>query len=177
MKSIFCALILIGTLAALPACKNDMPVSATGTTTPADSNNPPIDPATATNQPDNAPIKLDYLPDKLAQAGGCNCNLTDNEGAAAEKVLVKFTMTNPATVMINGHLQVMEEQNPVNTAPNHRVIRVFKNENFVVSANLNPKGTVTDEKAMNDYSGEFTIYNLKTKEMVTKNVQGQCGCK
>ncbi|MEO6038548.1 MAG: hypothetical protein ABIQ93_09045, partial [Saprospiraceae bacterium] len=171
----FCALILITALAALPACKNDP--SATTTATPAETINAPADPAMAVNQPDNTPIKLDYMPDKLAEAGGCKCNLTDDIGAAQEKVLLTFTMTNPATVMINGHLQTMEEQNPVNTAPNHRIIRVFKNENFVVSANLNPKGTVTDEKAMNEYTGEITIYNLNTKEMVSKNVKGRCGCK
>ena len=181
MKSIFCALIMIAALAALPACKNDSPATTatttTSTATPTETNNQMVDPAVAVNQPDNAPIKMDYIPDKLAQAGDCKCSLTDDAGAAQEKVLITFTMTNPATVMINGHLQTMEEQNPLNTAPNHRIIRTFKNENFVLSANLNPKGAVTNEKAMNDYTGEITVYNLSTKEMVSKNVKGRCGCK
>ena len=172
MRSIFCALILIAALATLPACKNDSATSGTSTdaattTTAA--------PAPVTNQPDKAAIKLDYLP-ATTISDNCKCTLFE-AGNDAKGALLSFSFTNPAIVMINGQLQTMEERNPVNTATNHRVIRVFKNENFIVSANLDPKGTVTDDKAMNEYGGEITVYNLLTKEMVSKNVSGQCGCK
>ncbi len=170
MKSIFCALILIAALATLPACKNDS--TATGTTTDATTTTA----APVVNQPDNAAIKLDKLPENTTIPGDCKCTLFE-AGSDSKGALLSFSFTNPAMVMINGQLQTMEERNPVSTATDHRVIRVFKNENFVVSANLNPKGSVTDDKANNEYAGEITVYNLLTKEMLSKNVTGQCGCK
>ncbi len=172
MKSIFHVLILFTFLAFLPACKNDSPATAASETAVPAADAPPPG-----NRVDTAPIKVSYLPSKVADIRGCNCNLSDENGVANSQTLLSFSFTNPATVIINDQIQTMEEQNPVNTAPDHRIIRVFKNENFVVSAVVTPKGTVQDEKALNEYVGEITLYNLKTKEMLSKKVSGQCGCR
>ena len=173
MKSIFYVLIVVCSLASFTACKNDSPASTVASSSPST----PADAPPAGNRVDTAPIKLSYLPSKVADIRGCNCNLSDENGVANNQTLLSFSFTNPATVIINDQIQTMEEQNPVNTAPDHRIIRVFKNENFVVSAIVAPKGTVQDEKALNEYVGEITLYNLKTKEMLSKKVSGQCGCR